>query len=97
MEPVPFGARDTDYLIGSVDHLSLGRYFGIIGATIWTYDYILTITNEVTLVWSRKFSLVNLLYFTVRAFIYHQTSLGSLICCCFTSLLDFLPYPIVFA
>lgn len=59
------GARNTYNLFNSVDPLSLGRYFSVIGATIWTYDYALTITDEVTLVWSRKFSLVKCLYFTV--------------------------------
>jgi hypothetical protein len=56
-----------DLLVHTVDALALDRYMGVVGATIWAYDYILTISDEVTLVWSRVFSFIKALYFVVSA------------------------------
>jgi hypothetical protein len=54
-----------DLLIHSVDVLTLDRHMGVVGATIWVHDYTLTISDEVTLVWSHRLSLAKVLYFVV--------------------------------
>ncbi|PVF97308.1 hypothetical protein CPB86DRAFT_815597 [Serendipita vermifera] len=46
--------------------LNIDRYMTVAGATLWTYDYLLMFSTEVTTIWSRRWTLVEYLYLTNR-------------------------------
>lgn len=48
-----------------LDHLALNRFISVVGATLWSYDYLLTCSDEVTWIWPRKCSLAKALYMLV--------------------------------
>jgi len=52
----------TDY----VNSMRLVTYFDVVGATIFLYDYLLTLGMEVNLVWSSKWTFMKVLYFAQR-------------------------------
>jgi hypothetical protein len=55
-----------DALFQTLSILDIDRYMTVSGATVWTYDYLLTFSAEVTAIWLRRWSLVEYLYLIVR-------------------------------
>lgn len=55
-----------DHLVTVVEHVSVSRFVGVAGATLWAYDYLLTCVTEYKRIWPTQWSLVKVLFLTVR-------------------------------
>ncbi|KIM31596.1 hypothetical protein M408DRAFT_317851 [Serendipita vermifera MAFF 305830] len=55
-----------DHLVTVVEHVSVSRFVGVAGATLWAYDYLLTCVTEYERIWPTQWSLVKVLFLTVR-------------------------------
>ena len=53
-------------IVGLVNGLMVDRYANTAGATVWFYDYLLTLSAEYKYIWRKKWSLVKVLYLLVR-------------------------------
>ncbi|KAH7928857.1 hypothetical protein BV22DRAFT_1126216 [Leucogyrophana mollusca] len=55
-------------VISAVELMEINDYFSMAVVTVLSYDYVLTFSKEVDLVWRRSFSLMSFLYVLVRYF-----------------------------
>lgn len=65
-DPIP--AFDMGAFLQGMDYLRITNYLTVIALVSWLWDILITLDEEVTLVWKRKGNLVKTLYFLVGRF-----------------------------